>query len=230
MWITALVLGLAGSLHCAGMCSPLAMSVTSLRGPFLMNRLLYNSGRVFTYGLLGALVSAFGQLFSFSAFQNILSLGLGSTLVLLGIGGISGLRIPVVTSAIQKFTSWLKVLFGKFLERKTYSAIAFMGVLNGLLPCGLTYLALTYCLVLQGPLDGFNFMVLFGAGTLPVMLGFTWAIQYLVKRFRLNFNCISTVLLIFLGCLLVGRIFIQPAHHSGINHSMKMEKAEVLCF
>jgi sulfite exporter TauE/SafE len=46
-----------------------------------------------------------------------------------------------------------------------------MGMLNGFLPCGMTLIALSYCLILAGPIDGFNFMLLFGVGTLPVMLG-----------------------------------------------------------
>ncbi|HMR57037.1 MAG TPA: sulfite exporter TauE/SafE family protein, partial [Cyclobacteriaceae bacterium] len=53
MW-TAIVLGLAGSLHCAGMCSPLAMAVTAKK-PFVINKVVYNSGRILIYGLLGAL-------------------------------------------------------------------------------------------------------------------------------------------------------------------------------
>jgi sulfite exporter TauE/SafE len=51
MW-TAIVLGLAGSLHCAGMCSPLAMAVTA-RKPFMLHKVVYNTGRVLIYGLLG---------------------------------------------------------------------------------------------------------------------------------------------------------------------------------
>lgn len=68
MW-TAIVLGLAGSLHCAGMCSPLAMAVTA-RKPFVINKVIYNTGRIFTYGLLGVLAAVFGGLFSLTAYQE----------------------------------------------------------------------------------------------------------------------------------------------------------------
>jgi sulfite exporter TauE/SafE len=75
MW-TAIVLGLAGSLHCAGMCSPLAMAVTAKK-PFVINKVVYNSGRILIYGLLGALAAAFGSLFSLTAYQSVLSFLMG---------------------------------------------------------------------------------------------------------------------------------------------------------
>lgn len=231
MWITALILGLAGSLHCVGMCSPLAMAVTRVRTPFIINKLLYNGGRIFTYGLLGALASSFGLFFQFTAYQNILSITVGCLLVLIGIGGISGIKIPIVTPSIQFIVLRLKVLFGKFLKQKSYPAITALGILNGLLPCGLTYLAMTYCLTLQGPLDGFYFMVLFGAGTLPVLLGITSVFNFLIKRFRFNTGRLSTAMFIFLGCLLIARVmFAKGADHTHTTVQMNAAgTTEVIC-
>jgi uncharacterized protein len=229
MWITALILGLAGSLHCVGMCSPLAMAVTHIRSPFIINKLLYNGGRIFTYGLLGALASSFGLFFQFSSYQNILSITLGCILLLIGVGGISGIKIPLITPFIQFIVLRLKVLFGRFLKQKSYPAITVLGILNGLLPCGLTYLAMTYCLTLQGPLDGFYFMLLFGTGTLPVLLGITGVFNFLVKRFQFNIGRLSTVMFIFLGCLLIARVmFVNGTHHSTVQMNAA-GTAEIIC-
>lgn len=216
MWLTAIIIGFAGSLHCLGMCSPLVMAVTSLRSPAFINRLLYNGGRIFSYGILGAIVSTFGSLFQFSGFQNILSIGLGSLLIIFGLAGISYIRIPFVTAPLQRITSGIKRLFSKFLERKTFSSITFMGMLNGLLPCGLTYLALTYCLTLADASSGFLFMLLFGAGTLPVMLGFTSVIQLLMRQFNFSFRKITTVMMIALGALLITRSLYTHYHENVI--------------
>ena len=161
MWITALMLGLAGCLHCLGMCSPLAMTVTNLRQPFLLNRILYNGGRIVTYGLLGTFVSTFGSLLRLSGYQYILTFALGCVLLVLGLAGVSHFRIPFLSRILQRITSRIKELFSEFLKRKTILSITMMGMLNGLLPCGLTYLALTYCLTLPNGMDGFVFMLIF---------------------------------------------------------------------
>jgi sulfite exporter TauE/SafE len=68
--LTAALVGLGGSLHCVGMCGPLALAlygggnrVTSgvtLSAPFIWGRLLYNGGRLITYALLGGLFGLLG--------------------------------------------------------------------------------------------------------------------------------------------------------------------------
>lgn len=214
MWVTAIIIGFAGSFHCLGMCSPLVMAVSSISTPYFANRLIYNVGRILSYGILGAIVTTFGSLFQFSGFQNILSIGLGSVLIVFGLAGVSHIRIPFVSTPLQSITSGLKKLFSKFLERKTFLSLAAMGMLNGLLPCGLTYLALTYCLTLADATSGFLFMLIFGAGTLPVMLGFTSVIQLLISKF--NFRKITTVMMIALGTLLITRSLYTHYHENAI--------------
>jgi sulfite exporter TauE/SafE len=219
MWYTALLLGLAGSLHCLSMCSPLAMAVTSMRHPFFINRLVYNGGRILTYGLLGVLFSAFGSLFQFPAIQQWLSIGLGCALIVLGITGIGNIKIPFVSAFIYTLTLQLKKWFAVFIHKKSTISILFLGMLNGLLPCGLTYLALTYCITLTSPAYGFIFMLLFGAGTLPVMLGITSVLQTLINRFHINFSKVNTYALIGLGVLLISRSFVSSHHTSHSPHS-----------
>lgn len=218
MLFTAIVIGFAGSLHCLGMCSPLAIAVTGMQKPYMKNRIVYNVGRIFTYALLGALVSSFGSLFQFSGFQNLLSIVLGSVLIVLGLTGMSSIRIPFLTHAMQHITIRIKSLFSKFIQRKTILSIAFMGMLNGLLPCGLTYVALTYCLALPNAMNGFFFMLIFGAGTLPVMLGLTSVVQTLISRFNISFRKLTTVVMISLGALLITRsLFIHDHGKSNVT-------------
>jgi sulfite exporter TauE/SafE len=213
MWFAALVLGFAGSLHCLGMCSPLAMAVTNLRKPFFVNRLVYNGGRILCYALLGALVGTFGWLLSFSGIQNLLTIFLGCVLVVVGLTGFGHFHIPALSKVIQWVTLVIKSTFSRFLQRKTVFSIASLGMLNGLLPCGLTYLALTYCLSLDRAWDGFLFMLLFGVGTLPIMLGFTSLLPSLMKRFNFSFRHATTVTLIVVGLLLITRtIFVHNGH------------------
>lgn len=212
MLLTAFLIGSLGSLHCAGMCSPLAAAVTNYRNPSFWNRLIYNVGRIVSYSVLGSIISVLGSLFNFPILQNILSFTLGCVLILFGIVGLTHFRIPFITAWLQGISSSIKILFQKFLSKKTRVALFGMGMINGLLPCGLTYLALSYCILLPSILDGFLFMLFFGLGTFPVMLGLTSAIQYFITRFNLTYQKITTFTLITLGVLLISRTLFNHIH------------------
>ncbi len=217
MELTALVLGFAGSLHCLGMCSPLVMAVTSTKPGTLLNRMIYNAGRILTYACIGAVVSGVGFMLPLHRFQNVLSIALGVVLLIIGLGGLRNLKIPGITALVQRLTLTLKNHFAHQLKQKTRGAILLLGALNGLLPCGLTAIAFTWCLTLRGPLDGFNFMLLFGAGTLPVMLGITGILPTLARKAQWSIHRLTTSMLILSGCVLIARAFLihLPHEHSG---------------
>lgn len=219
MWLTALMLGFAGSMHCMGMCSPLVMAVTSLKTGAVTNRLVYNTGRIITYGTMGAIVASVGMFLPFHKFQNAISVMLGVILLAIGFGGIRKLSIPGLSAAVQHVTSKLKTLFARQLSQKSRLAMLMMGGLNGLLPCGLTLMALTWCLSLRGPVDGLTFMTLFGAGTLPVMLGFTGFLPLLIKKLKWRLRYVSTGMLILSGCVLIFRALLTQAPHAASTQS-----------
>ncbi|MFZ6010810.1 MAG: sulfite exporter TauE/SafE family protein [Bacteroidota bacterium] len=204
---TALILGFTGSLHCLGMCSPLAISLTSMSSSALAYRVLYNSGRILTYGVLGSMVASVGLVGPFIKYQNLVSILLGFALVIAGVSR-SPVHVPVITRVLGYVSNRVKKLFSMVLRNKTLFSTFLMGSLNGILPCGLSFLALTYCLTLSGPANGFLFMLLFGAGTLPVMLGFTGIFRWAVDRLHFKPAAITTGLLVFSGVFLIVRIFI----------------------
>ncbi len=203
---TALILGFAGSFHCFGMCSPLAMAVTNLSPMWILNRIIYNSGRLITYGIMGGIVAFVGLAVSLVKYQNVISILLGLALLIIGVTGLS-IRIPFLTKALGQFNVFVKTMFASILKAKNHSSIFFLGALNGLLPCGLSFLALTYCLTLAGPTEGVVFMMLFGAGTLPVMLGFTSIFHWAINRFHLSGKRLTTGMFIISGGLLIARVF-----------------------
>jgi uncharacterized protein len=212
MWVTALIMGFAGSLHCVGMCSPLAMAVANNGSGVSANRIIYNSGRILTYGILGMIAASLGFIVPIFKFQNLISIFLGITLFLVGIGMLKA-NIPFLTSLVGKHTTKLKILFSKFLQRKNLGSVLLLGSLNGLLPCGLVYIALTYSLTLHSPWEGLGFMTLFGAGTLPVMLGFTSIVHTLVNRFNFNLKHLTSGMMILAGIILIARVFIVHLPH-----------------
>jgi sulfite exporter TauE/SafE len=221
MVITALIMGFAGSLHCVSMCSPLAMAVSNLNPATWLNRLIYNLGRIFMYGLLGAVVGVIGWTLPFNNFQNLLSIVLGVSLLVFAALQITNVHVPLLTPVLQQLTINLKKMFGIFLQRKSLASVFFLGFLNGILPCGLTFLALTYCLTLGDPITSFYYMLLFGVGTLPAMLGMTAGFQYIIKRFNLSFKKVTTTMLFISGCLLIARVFLfHEGHVVPQGHSM----------
>jgi sulfite exporter TauE/SafE len=217
MLLAAVVLGFAGSLHCAGMCSPLAFAALSNSRSAWLHRVLYNFGRILTYCVLGAAVSAAGVLLSVTL-QYVISIVLGVALLFLGITG-NNFKAPVL-APLRALTSFLKTQFSGFLQDKKHSSIFAMGVLNGLLPCGLTFLALTSCIALQSSIEGFVFMAAFGAGTLPVMLGFVSILPLLTRRLNFSAARLSSIMLIAAGCLLIVRVFlVDPGSHQPVQEA-----------
>lgn len=224
-WLTALVMGLAGSLHCAGMCSPLAMALTRNK-PFVWSSILYNSGRVLVYALLGTLAAAFGSLFHLAPYQQMVSLFLGIAFLLFGLG-VGSVRVPYIGVGINKFTIFLKRMFGLVISQKSGAATFLLGMINGLLPCGLTYIALSACLILPGAVDGFSFMLFFGLGTWPVMIGFTKLLS--VAKWKNNFSLarFSKIAMIFIGCVLLIRVWWSP--HANAHSEVQPLKRITIC-
>lgn len=218
MLITALIIGFLGSLHCAGMCSPLAMAVTNISSPAFINRFSYNGGRILSYALQGVIAASVGSIFEFTGLQDIFSITLGVILIVAGFAGITRIKVPFITAAIQNLTTFIKIRLSSFIKQKTKVALIATGMLNGLLPCGLTYMALTYCLTITNPFDGFMYMLVFGLGTLPVMLGLTSVVQLLIYRFNINFKKLTTVTMVVLGVLLISRsLHLHNTTHIGAD-------------
>lgn len=212
MIVTALIMGIAGSLHCIGMCGPLAMAVTNMNSKALLNRTMYNAGRIITYSLLGALVSSIGYIFPLLKFQNLFSIILGCLLLIAGVG-LLRFNVSSLSRAAGSLTMSIKTLFGSFLKRKTLGSVFVLGSLNGLLPCGLVLIALSFCVTLTTAEDAMLFMLFFGIGTLPAMLGITSLLPFIFKRLNLNMIYVTRGMLITSGLLLIARVYIVNLHH-----------------
>jgi sulfite exporter TauE/SafE len=167
---TALLLGLIGSVHCAGMCGPLAIAVPVLsnsRCSLFTSRLLYNAGRVSTYITLGVLFGTLGKSISLAGWQRWLSISMGIALLL---GLLLSLRMSA-NAPVWKFVALLKRTFANLLRRRTVASLFALGAINGMLPCGLVYVAGASAATTGSPLEGAAHMAAFGLGTLPMMLG-----------------------------------------------------------
>lgn len=203
LW-TAFLLGLAGSLHCAGMCGPLALALPTTGrgfGGLLTGRLAYNLGRLATYSLLGVLFGLLGKSLSLIGIQRWVSLAAGG-LILAGL--LLSTRLGVGTPMI-KAVVWLKSGFGALLRRRTFAALGMLGLLNGWLPCGLVYAACAGAAATGGIASGLAYMALFGFGTLPLMLGIGLSGKALPLALRFKLQQLVPASLAVVGTLLVLR-------------------------
>lgn len=168
MWYTvAFMTGLIGSLHCIGMCGPLSMLLPSNKNinlKFVAARSLYQSGRILTYALLGLLIGLIGEQTLFFFSEKWLSIGLG-TLIILGLLLNYQLKLPQF-----RFVNQIKSQFKRNFQKSFYGSHLVFGMLNGLLPCGMVYLALTGSFLQLNAFQGAAYMALFGLGTVPAMM------------------------------------------------------------
>lgn len=184
----AFFMGLLGSLHCAAMCGPLLMAIhgqSSFSWRQTLNKFLYQLGRILTYGWIGLVLGSLGKLAAIKGWQQGFSLTTGILLVVIGlfyfVGHQQGGLAKLQTRLLQPFVRTM----GRWLYRPGGSFVA--GVLNGVLPCGMVYMALASAVNADGALNSFLFMVLFGLGTLPLMLSFS-VFAYVPKNvFKLRF-------------------------------------------
>ncbi|MEM7390884.1 MAG: sulfite exporter TauE/SafE family protein [Verrucomicrobiota bacterium] len=200
--LPALLLGVLGSLHCLAMCGPLAVAISRVGGASAGGRLGYQSGRVMTYAGLGAVAGLVGRPLDAVAFQQYVSLGVGGAVILWTICRFRPLPVPrMVIGWIQ----WLKRLFARQLTREGGGRLVILGLLNGLLPCGLVYMALAGAVLTGSWLRGAGFMAVFGAGTLPMMAAISLIGLHLRDRVPLRLARVLPVASLLIGSLLILR-------------------------
>lgn len=229
--ISAIGLGFASGFHCIGMCGPIAISMgltKNQKANFYLQNLTYQFGRIFTYSLLGAVLGIIGQSFEFAGFQSYLSILVGVLLVTMAVFSFGGKdfasRIPMISKALLK----VKINLGKILQKPDYKSRFTTGILNGLLPCGMVYMALTASLAAGGIWQSSFFMFLFGIGTLPFMFAVVFIGNFLTATLRVKILNIIPVLMIGLGALFIlrglelGIPYVSPKAESlKVNHSSK---------
>ncbi len=212
---TAFILGLAGSLKGDGMCGPLALALPVAGNTpvlFVAARLAYNVGRMGTYCRLGALFGLLGGTFAVAGLQRWLSLVAGAAIL---VGLVLSSKYALVLPAVNT-VGWLKSAFGRLLRQRTLSSLLLLGGLNGLLPCGLVYVACAGATASGSLQSGTEYMLVFGLGTVPMMLAiglFGQRLQFWL-RFRLEKLvpvCLTIVaVLLILRGLSLGIPYVSP--------------------
>ena len=183
--LTALTIGFFGSFHCIGMCGPIALALPVPKSSniiFFGGRVLYNFGRLISYGLMGLLFGLLGKGFAVWGYQQSLSIALGVIIIILLFIPARYKNKVLGMNIILKITEPLKKSIGNLFKKDNLPAFLLIGFLNGFLPCGFVYIGLAGAAATGSLVTGMLFMIMFGLGTVPAML----AVSLFGKLITLN--------------------------------------------
>lgn len=200
----AFFIGLFGSIHCVGMCGPLALALPVNNGGTLwlvFDKLVYQLGRVISYTLLGVIIGLIGKQVWLLGVQQSVSI-------------ISG--VLIIAAALTRLFKW------RFFNQKNSGPAAlinrslvyalqhkwghlFIGMLNGLLPCGFVYLALVGAVNTPSVLSSAKYMFWFGIGTLPLMFIAAVSTGFFSLNIRRKLNAIIPYFMLGLGVWFIMR-------------------------
>lgn len=172
MLYTAFLFGLISSLHCIGMCGPIAMMLPVDKNNTVKKTsqiITYHLGRLFAYGSIGLLFGLLGKGFFLAGIQQQLSVFIGIAMILIIIIPERNLAKYNFSKPIFRIISKIKTTLGAQFKNKSYSSFFTIGLLNGFLPCGMVYVALFGAIAMQSAGYGVLYMLLFGLGTVPMM-------------------------------------------------------------
>lgn len=207
LW-TALTMGLVGSLHCVGMCGPIALALPysgSTRLGMVWSVLNYNLGRVLTYTLLGLIIGLLGQGLIFAGVQSYFSLALGVLFLIAALFSINLEGRLLRISWMRNFNTWVKTQLSRVLGKGGPTNLFYIGLLNGLLPCGLVYMAIAGAVTSSNLWQSSLYMALFGVGTIPLMLLTALSGQFVNLSWRRRLRKLMPVLLAAFAVLFIMR-------------------------
>lgn len=172
MLYSAFILGLISSLHCIGMCGPIAMMLPVDRqneAKKATQIITYHLGRLSAYATIGLIFGLLGKGFFLAGLQQKMSIFIGLAMILVAVIPEKIFSKYNFSKPVYKVISKIKSSLGNQFKSKSYKSLFTIGLLNGFLPCGMVYVALFGAIAMQSASFGTLYMILFGLGTVPLM-------------------------------------------------------------
>jgi hypothetical protein len=208
MILSAFILGLMGSLHCIGMCGPIAFMLPVDRSSNFKKFSqigIYHFGRLLSYVILGIVFGLLGKGLYVFGLQQKLSIVIGILMIIAVLIPLGKLNRFNLSKPVYKIISNIKNRLGKELKRKTADTFLTIGFLNGFLPCGLVYMALFGAIAMGNPLQGGAYMLLFGLGTIPLMTSAIYFGGFVKGTKRLKIQKLIPVFIVIIGIIFIIR-------------------------
>lgn len=220
MLVSALILGLLGSLHCVGMCGPIAFMLPVDRSNSfkkVTQIAIYHFGRLLAYSIIGLVFGLLGKSFYLFGVQQQLSIVIGILMIVIILLPYKTISKYNLSRPLYKVISKLKSSLGKALKKRTADTFLTIGFLNGFLPCGLVYMAVFGAIATGSLFEGSLYMILFGIGTIPLMTTAIYLGKFLNSTIKQRIQKAIPVFVVVIGLLFIlrglglGIPYISPA-------------------
>ncbi len=212
------IIGLFTSLHCVSMCGGINLS-QCLNNNVISDKeklstvkpaFLYNLGRVISYTIFGGIVGGIGSVISFTGWmQGLVQLIAGIFMVIMGLNMLN------IFPWLRKLNPRMPKFFAQKVKSKNNNSPFFVGLLNGLMPCGPLQAMQIYALSTGSVIKGALSMFLFSLGTVPLMFGLGALSSYMSRKFSNKVMKFGAILVVVLGFVM----FNNGLALSGINIS-----------
>ena len=208
MLYTALLFGLIASLHCVGMCGPIAMMLPLDRNNEAKKGtqiLTYHIGKLSAYGILGLVFGLLGTSFYLAGMQQQLSIIVGILMIMVAVVPDKEFAKYNFSKPIYRIITKVKSSLGKQFRSKSYQSLFTIGLLNGFLPCGMVYVAIFGAIAMQSISMGILYMLLFGLGTIPFLTSVIYVSNLLSFSFRGTLQKMIPLVAVLIGMLFIIR-------------------------
>lgn len=225
MLVAGFILGLLGSLHCVGMCGPIAFMLPVDRTNSykkVTQIVLYHVGRLLSYATIGLIFGLLGKSIYIFGLQQRLSIVIGVLMIV-----VISIPYKIVgkynfSKPIYRIISKIKSSLGKQFKKKSPDTFFTIGFLNGFLPCGLVYMAVFGAIATGSIYQGSLYMLLFGLGTIPLMTTAIYLGKFLNTSIKKRIQKAIPVLVVLIGVLFIlrglglGIPYISPTPNAGM--------------
>ena len=167
------MIGFVGSLHCIGMCGPIILAMPVHTGEpveRIIRSIIYHAGRATTYAILGSLIGLAGGAFFIVGHQQKISIVIGAVIILVALTPKKAMTKIDPTVWLGRLNIKIHSRLANWFKGRSLGSTIVMGMLNGILPCGLVYVALAGALASGDPVSAASYMLVFGLGTFPALL------------------------------------------------------------
>ncbi|MEM1002635.1 MAG: sulfite exporter TauE/SafE family protein, partial [Bacteroidota bacterium] len=199
---------LLGSLHCMGMCGPIAfMLPVDRNNPYKKagQISLYHFGRILSYAIIGLVFGLLGKSLYIFGIQQQLSIGIGVLMILLVLIPVEYSSRFKITQPIYRIISKIKSGLGSALKSKSPDTFLTIGFLNGFLPCGLVYMAVFGAIAMGNVIESSFYMMLFGLGTIPLMTTAVYIGKFLNHNIKHKIQKAIPIFVVIIGVLFILR-------------------------
>jgi len=208
MLFSAFILGLISSLHCVGMCGPIAMMLPvdhQNEAKKVTQIITYHLGRLTAYAAIGLIFGLLGRGFFLAGMQQRMSIFIGIAMILIALIPEKIFARYNFSKPVYKIISNIKSSLGSQFKKKSYKSLFTIGLLNGFLPCGMVYVALFGAIAMQSAGFGVLYMFLYGLGTIPLMTVVVYVKSLLKLTFRNKIQKAIPYVAVIIGILFILR-------------------------